>query len=1032
MSRRISKSTLQKQLMSMMLGIAILASVPVALAVTRFKLNGVDYDPVSQTISFKSTGPVNATVNSVNIGKNKRIILDIEDTEIGSIPRDILLFQQLSQKWPAIKGITVNQFGGAHPVVRVLLDVDGINYSTQLLQNRTQHLGLKVSAVQPSNVNPQTLGQSAPSNTSNQVTSNNIQELKKAISVLNQRYEQLDKDNQQLRVQLQQESQKSTISLKQQPVDVQQIKDRNMALQSQVNKLQQDNSSLQKRVAQTHPTASAATTAAASVSTPNTEVTRLKSELASAIEKNSTLQSQNAQLNNQLQQRPAAGHPAVATTPLQKQVTTLQQENAKLKEQLKAGTTKPVAAGTSAVIDDPQLSGIKQQLEQAKSALNRSITTINDQNKEISYLKRQVEQMQGVADANARDQLTVLNTKIEQKDSEIKSLNDKLKTQPTPVNNDAELASLKADVQAKTTAIEELKAKVASAESQLKAAETKTKSTATNTKKPTAPTSNAASAKEIAELKRSLDTAKQDNLQLQQAISTLSSQREEIQRNEKMLTEKVLELQKATTQKTEETPSAASTPAKTVAQSAQVKSLTAEIATLKQDKAKLKTVNESLFSELNTLKAKPQSKSPVNQQVAALNTKVGNLESQLNDLMQDKKSLSEEVETLKADVDKREKALAEATAAASAAKTAVPATPAKEKEVAKTASDSKPAAKEASQVAALNNEMMKRQLSESQAKLTESEARYRKILLEYDRNQQKLKALTAANPKAGAAQGTFDASKQEQMTADNKRLQSQVDDLTKQLQVTRNKALELQKQVIKPESVSLDTPADTKSISNPTAEAEKLYTQAHTLDENKQSAQALDAYKKAAALDSKNPMYTNAVAISLANQEHYPEAIRTLQDYIDNHPYNSDVFNTLGKIYLMNGQPDEAKAAFAKAVPLNALSNYGSALKKQGKFQDAERVFKFALEMVPNDSELLFNLGNIYNAQNNLQLAKDNYSQAISVNPSFAEAHYNLGLVFSKLGDKSAAAEHLEKFLELNPNASNAEVIKTYVKKLKG
>jgi tetratricopeptide (TPR) repeat protein len=224
-------------------------------------------------------------------------------------------------------------------------------------------------------------------------------------------------------------------------------------------------------------------------------------------------------------------------------------------------------------------------------------------------------------------------------------------------------------------------------------------------------------------------------------------------------------------------------------------------------------------------------------------------------------------------------------------------------------------------------------------------------------------------------------------------------------------------------------PVGQKTSSN--QEAEQDYQAAKTALSSKNMETALNKFKEALLLDPDNSKYATDYSIALAEDHQYAEAIDTLRRYLQRNPGDRDVYNQLGKIYLLNDQADAANQAFTRAIPISVLNNYATSLKKLGNMSEAESVFKMALAMNPKDSEVLFNLGNLYNAENKLEQARNKYLEALQVRPEFAEAHYNLGLIFAKLGDKPKAISHLERFLQLSPNARNAETIRGYLQSLK-
>lgn len=215
-------------------------------------------------------------------------------------------------------------------------------------------------------------------------------------------------------------------------------------------------------------------------------------------------------------------------------------------------------------------------------------------------------------------------------------------------------------------------------------------------------------------------------------------------------------------------------------------------------------------------------------------------------------------------------------------------------------------------------------------------------------------------------------------------------------------------------------------------EAENHYTSGKDLEKAGKLDDAAKAYAQAVSLSPNAAKYVFALSGLQISQHRYTEAEKTIQEFIDRDPANRDAYNQLGKAFLLDGKVDEANRAFASAIPSNTLSNYATSLKKLGKMDEAEKILKLALQITPDDSDLLFNLGNLYNTINNLESARSAYTESLRVKPEFAEAHYNLGLVYSKLGEKQNAVNHLEKFLMLSPNSGNRGAIESYIKKLRG
>lgn len=110
-------------------------------------------------------------------------------------------------------------------------------------------------------------------------------------------------------------------------------------------------------------------------------------------------------------------------------------------------------------------------------------------------------------------------------------------------------------------------------------------------------------------------------------------------------------------------------------------------------------------------------------------------------------------------------------------------------------------------------------------------------------------------------------------------------------------------------------------------------------------------------------------------------------------------------------------------------NNSMEALKK---FAEAEKAYKKALELAPDNLDVMVDLAAIYYYQGKLNEAMQLLNQVIEKDPKNAAALFNAGLVARDLGDYEAASVYFEKFIESNPkdpNVSNAEKLLSEIKK---
>src|SRR5882724_12522983 len=98
----------------------------------------------------------------------------------------------------------------------------------------------------------------------------------------------------------------------------------------------------------------------------------------------------------------------------------------------------------------------------------------------------------------------------------------------------------------------------------------------------------------------------------------------------------------------------------------------------------------------------------------------------------------------------------------------------------------------------------------------------------------------------------------------------------------------------------------------------------------------------------------------------------------------------------------------------------GSELLKQGKLDQAQRAFRAALEIEPDNARVLALLGLSHFRANELAEARTIYEQLVERAPTDASHRLNLGLVHLKLGDAERAIDALEASRALDPSQGRA------------
>ena len=128
----------------------------------------------------------------------------------------------------------------------------------------------------------------------------------------------------------------------------------------------------------------------------------------------------------------------------------------------------------------------------------------------------------------------------------------------------------------------------------------------------------------------------------------------------------------------------------------------------------------------------------------------------------------------------------------------------------------------------------------------------------------------------------------------------------------------------------------------------------------------------------------------LRNQ-HYHQAVQTYTHGLEQFPYDSDLYNSLGVAYQYLGKSDEAEVAFLRAV-----------------------------ELVPDHAKPWLNLGKLYLSQRRLEQAQHALEQSLKHDPRPANAHpanHNLGYVFLFQKDFQQSRQAFERALHSRESA---------------
>ena len=189
-----------------------------------------------------------------------------------------------------------------------------------------------------------------------------------------------------------------------------------------------------------------------------------------------------------------------------------------------------------------------------------------------------------------------------------------------------------------------------------------------------------------------------------------------------------------------------------------------------------------------------------------------------------------------------------------------------------------------------------------------------------------------------------------------------------------------------------------------------------------QFQKAIAQYWKSMSLDEDSDLYSLALASVLFHCKQGREAIQVLQTFLERHPESLPSIRFLCRIYIQEGQFDQALASAQKGLVLDPSDSYGHYLlgvSHEGlkQFEEAKDELEQAVALAPSFAEAHLELGLLYSAdQKTFGLAAENLEMAISSGLDRPDVHKNLGFVLLKLGEYEKAVEQLKLALQGSPD----------------
>lgn len=133
----------------------------------------------------------------------------------------------------------------------------------------------------------------------------------------------------------------------------------------------------------------------------------------------------------------------------------------------------------------------------------------------------------------------------------------------------------------------------------------------------------------------------------------------------------------------------------------------------------------------------------------------------------------------------------------------------------------------------------------------------------------------------------------------------------------------------------------------------------------------------------------------------------------------------LAKLYIDKGVHQAAVPLLQKLLADNPKNEkarvlYGTVLRDQGLYPQAEQQLRYALMLAPNDAEAHAALGILYDLEHQPRRALGQHEAAVKLQPRVARFRNNLGFSLFLSGDTHGAIAQLEQALALDPGLTVA------------
>jgi tetratricopeptide (TPR) repeat protein len=190
--------------------------------------------------------------------------------------------------------------------------------------------------------------------------------------------------------------------------------------------------------------------------------------------------------------------------------------------------------------------------------------------------------------------------------------------------------------------------------------------------------------------------------------------------------------------------------------------------------------------------------------------------------------------------------------------------------------------------------------------------------------------------------------------------------------------------------------------------------------QQQQFKEAVEAYRAALRLKPNDPAVTTNLASALTKLGEPATARQTLMTTPVNQVQSAEVWVSIGVAEEKQGRYAEAERAYRSALEINpvlpvAWYDLANTLLRTNRTQEAETALRQAVKYQPEFAQAWANLGTLLGHNGDKVGAKEAFEKATAADASFAAGWYKLGELLRGLNDPRGAVTALEKVSQLDP-----------------